>query len=96
MFEESSPEYLGRMTSHLSGHRLDDFVKLNKLGEGTYGVVFKVSKHCVCLLVFKHFEAEHQGQNKKTGEIVAMKKIKLESEDEGVSQMENIGLDLID
>jgi len=58
-------EHLGRMTSHLSGHRLDDFVKLNKLGEGTYGVVFK-------------------GQNKKTGEIVAMKKIKLESEDEGV------------
>ena len=38
-------EHLGRMTSHLSGHRLDDFVKLNKLGEGTYGVVFKVSKH---------------------------------------------------
>ena len=45
-------EYLGRMTSHLSGHRLDDFVKLNKLGEGTYGVVFKVS-NIVCLLVFK-------------------------------------------
>ena len=40
-------EHLGRMTSHLSGHRLDDFVKLNKLGEGTYGVVFKVSKHCI-------------------------------------------------
>ena len=53
---ESSPEYLGRMTSHLSGHRLDDFVKLNKLGEGTYGVVFKVS-NIVRLLVFKHFEA---------------------------------------
>ena len=28
-----------------------------------------------------------QGQNKKTGEIVAMKKIKLESEDEGVGWM---------
>ena len=80
-------EYLGRMTSHLSGHRLDDFVKLNKLGEGTYGVVFKVS-NIVRLLVFKHFEAEIQGQNKKTGEIVAMKKIKLESEDEGVSRDE--------
>ncbi len=45
--------------------RLDDFVKIEKIGEGTYGVVFK-------------------GRNKKTGEIVAMKKIRLESEEEGV------------
>jgi len=44
---------------------LDDFLKIEKIGEGTYGVVFK-------------------GKNKKTGEIVAMKKIRLESEDEGV------------
>jgi len=44
---------------------MDDFVKIEKIGEGTYGVVFK-------------------GKNKKTGEIVAMKKIRLESEDEGV------------
>lgn len=29
-----------------------------------------------------------QGQNKKTGEVVAMKKIKLESEDEGVGLMD--------
>jgi len=45
--------------------KLDDFLKIEKIGEGTYGVVFK-------------------GKNKKTGEIVAMKKIRLESEDEGV------------
>lgn len=45
--------------------KLDDFVKIEKIGEGTYGVVFK-------------------GKNKKTGEIVAMKKIRLESEEEGV------------
>ena len=44
---------------------MEDFVKIEKIGEGTYGVVFK-------------------GRNKKTGEIVAMKKIRLESEDEGV------------
>lgn len=44
---------------------MEDFVKLEKIGEGTYGVVFK-------------------GRNKKTGEIVAMKKIRLESEEEGV------------
>ncbi|VDD92600.1 unnamed protein product [Enterobius vermicularis] len=44
---------------------LDDFMKLEKIGEGTYGVVYK-------------------GQNIKTGQMVAMKKIRLESEDEGV------------
>merc|ERR1719381_403720 len=48
-----------------SGLKLEDFLKIEKIGEGTYGVVFK-------------------GKNKKTGEIVAMKKIRLESEDEGV------------
>jgi len=44
---------------------LDDFVKIDKIGEGTYGIVYK-------------------GQDKKTGQFVAMKKIRLESEDEGV------------
>ncbi|KAG5886878.1 hypothetical protein JTB14_024735 [Gonioctena quinquepunctata] len=44
---------------------IDDFVKIEKIGEGTYGVVYK-------------------GQNKKTGELVAMKKIRLELEEEGV------------
>lgn len=44
---------------------MDDFLKIEKIGEGTYGVVYK-------------------GKNKKTGELVAMKKIRLESEDEGV------------
>jgi len=53
------------MVSRTTGYKLDDFLKIEKIGEGTYGTVFK-------------------GQNKKTGEIVAMKKIKLESEDEGV------------
>ena len=41
------------------------YEKLEKIGEGTYGVVFK-------------------GKHKKTNEIVAMKKIRLESEEEGV------------
>ncbi|CAH0548889.1 unnamed protein product [Brassicogethes aeneus] len=44
---------------------MEDFLKIEKIGEGTYGVVYK-------------------GKNKKTGELVAMKKIRLESEDEGV------------
>jgi len=48
------------------GYRLEDFHKIEKVGEGTYGTVFKAK-----IL--------------KTGEIVAMKKIKLgESKDEGV------------
>jgi len=53
------------MAGTQSGTKIEDFVKIEKIGEGTYGVVFK-------------------GKNKKTGEIVAMKKIRLESEDEGV------------
>ncbi|CAG9770178.1 unnamed protein product [Ceutorhynchus assimilis] len=45
--------------------RLEDFTKIEKVGEGTYGVVYK-------------------GKNKKTGELVAMKRIRLENEDEGI------------
>ncbi|KAF0297284.1 Cyclin-dependent kinase 1 [Amphibalanus amphitrite] len=46
-------------------NKIDDFVKLEKIGEGTYGVVYKA-------------------QHKTTGSIVAMKKIRLETEEEGV------------
>lgn len=45
--------------------KIEDFFKIEKIGEGTYGVVYK-------------------GRNKKTGEMVAMKKIRLENEDEGI------------
>nr|BAA23218.1 p34cdc2 [Hemicentrotus pulcherrimus] len=44
---------------------MEDFTKIEKLGEGTYGVVYK-------------------GRHKRTGKIVALKKIRLESEEEGV------------
>lgn len=45
--------------------RLSKYQKLEKIGEGTYGLVYKA-------------------KNKKTGELVALKKIRLESDDEGM------------
>ena len=45
--------------------KVEDYLKIEKIGEGTYGVVFK-------------------GKHKKTNEIVAMKKIRLDNESEGV------------
>jgi len=44
---------------------MENYVKIEKIGEGTYGVVYK-------------------GRNTKTQKIVALKKIRLESEEEGV------------
>ncbi|KAF8375001.1 cdk-1 [Pristionchus pacificus] len=53
------------MAAEGSRFSLDDFVKIEKIGEGTYGVVYK-------------------GRNRQTNKLVAMKKIRLESEDEGI------------
>ena len=46
------------MAARSQNHSLDDYVKIEKIGEGTYGVVFK-------------------GRHKSSGEIVAMKKLRL-------------------
>lgn len=43
----------------------DDYIKVEKIGEGTYGVVYKA-------------------KDKRTGEFVAMKKIRLEADEEGI------------
>ena len=51
------------MTKNIS--EIEKYEKLEKLGEGTYGVVYK-------------------GKHKETGELVAIKKIRLEKEDDGV------------
>lgn len=48
-----------------SSSKMDDYMRIEKLGEGTYGVVYKA-------------------KNRKTGRFVAMKKIRLENEEEGV------------
>ena len=44
---------------------MENYEKLEKIGEGTYGIVYK-------------------GRDKQSGSIVALKKIRLETEDEGV------------
>ncbi|KAI5080637.1 hypothetical protein GOP47_0003820 [Adiantum capillus-veneris] len=54
-----------RVINMLQGCRsVDEFERLNKIDEGTYGVVYRA-------------------RNKKTGEIVALKKVKMEKEREG-------------
>jgi len=45
--------------------QLDKYEKQQKIGEGTYGVVYKA-------------------KNRETGQLIALKKIRLENEDEGI------------
>lgn len=63
-----TPEPAGppqRSVNMLQGCRsVDEFERLNKIDEGTYGVVYRA-------------------KDKKTGEIVALKKVKMEKEREG-------------
>ncbi|XP_017970959.1 PREDICTED: cyclin-dependent kinase G-2 isoform X1 [Theobroma cacao] len=59
------PAPLLRSVNMLQGCRsVDEFERLNKIDEGTYGVVYRA-------------------RDKKTGEIVALKKVKMEKEREG-------------
>ncbi|KAI4336610.1 hypothetical protein L6164_015114 [Bauhinia variegata] len=61
--EPSAPQQ--RLVNMLQGCRsVDEFERLNKIDEGTYGVVYRA-------------------RDKKTGEIVALKKVKMEKEKEG-------------
>ena len=49
---------------------MERYTKLEKVGEGTYGVVYKA-------------------KDRQTGEILALKKIRLEAEDEGILNAED-------
>lgn len=63
--ELESPPPPQRSVNMLQGCRsVDEFERLNKIDEGTYGVVYRA-------------------KDKKTGEIVALKKVKMEKEREG-------------
>ena len=63
----------------IKNNKLDKFEKLDKLGEGTYGVVYKARGFFD--FWFKIYIAK---KDKNTGEFYALKKIRLESEDEGI------------
>ena len=65
-FRANSPD-IHMMAARSQNQSLDDYVKIEKIGEGTYGVVFK-------------------GRHKSSGEIVAMKKLRLVP---GVVRIEN-------
>jgi serine/threonine protein kinase len=66
MMETKSRTSFGNSNSSNQGlSGLDRYVKIEKVGDGTYGVVYKA-------------------KDKKTNGIVALKKIRLEAEDEGV------------
>ncbi|KAF7813626.1 cyclin-dependent kinase G-2 isoform X1 [Senna tora] len=67
-YERETPEPPApplRVVNMLQGCRsVDEFERLNKIDEGTYGVVYRA-------------------KDKKTGEVVALKKVKMEKEKEG-------------
>ena len=67
-YRDKTPELVSpprRNINMLQGCRgVDEFERLNRIDEGTYGVVFRA-------------------RDKKTGEVVALKKVKLEKEREG-------------
>ena len=69
-FYSSVPRYNSRLPVRGSLYprsriRMERYQKIEKIGEGTYGVVYK-------------------SKDRVTGEIVALKKIRLEAEDEGI------------
>ena len=56
----------------MKNNKLEKYGKIDKLGEGTYGVVYKVVSNTGFTLDYE------------TGEYLALKKIRLESDEEGI------------
>ena len=70
LFEEKDEEILGRNVACAEyffkrAAKMQKYEKLEKIGEGTYGTVFKA-------------------KNRESGEIVALKRVRLDDDDEGV------------
>ena len=58
---------------------MERYLKIDKLGEGTYGIVYKVRQSTIPRM---STYPRRQAQDRTTGEIVALKRIRLDNEDE--------------
>ena len=58
---------------------VSSYVKEEKIGQGTFGFVF------LCKIYFPYFREVFKAKCKRTGKTVALKKILMENEKEGVS-----------
>lgn len=63
---------------------MDKYVKIKRLGEGTYGIVYEVLSLLKLSVSSNSSSPFRQAKNKETNEVVALKRIRLDSEDEGV------------
>lgn len=68
-----------------------NYEKIKRIGEGTYGVVCKCSSqfiaHCTCVESVKSLTllvvSADKARDRTTGEIVALKKVRMERERDG-------------
>jgi cyclin-dependent kinase 10 len=65
--------------------RIMDFEKINRLGEGTYGIVCKLpcSGACFCFAQLTSVTSD-RARDTQSGEIVAIKRVKMDDEKEGM------------
>ena len=66
---------------------MEDYLKIEKIGQTPYDSLFLYVPLCTGEGTYG---IVYKGKCKKTGEIVAMKKIRLESEQEGVSFLKKL------
>lgn len=69
---------------------MEDFMKIEKIGEGEQHICSLLKQttenclFCYCSLDVGTYGVVYKGKNRQTGQIVAMKKIRLEGDDEGI------------